>query len=378
MRNILEKYSPVLRQLLVIVSTLVVLLLLGGCQQKDPDVSASIPPTLSVPTAGDTFLSSGFKIRSEIKPKASVSSDPLIFEVYVDQEGDGAGLVGYRDNVYDVYLVARQVYVVVSDSVVAHISDLSAHMYPEELNVAGVEDLKPLGFAVLDDTVVSYSGGNSTIDMVSKYEKSVSKFDPVSISQFNNMTSAELLKHFFDNSGSYVEPAPSGTVSPERQSFYVNSAFGVTIHDQVYSLGDFCEPYTYFEGMIPQGMNTGEGYREDEKVIFIYVSYLSSDGSSTFMTTDGYVQAISTTSDFTFLDVIERGMSKDELEPLLGIGLKKDELESFTPIREGLTVEKSRVGYKLTYADMTIELEMDQKEKVLASITITNYLDFRS
>lgn len=368
-----------MKRLKGVAAVLLLLCVLTGCEQ---DTHNSVPPRPETPAptaAGDTFLSSGFKIRSEIKPKSSVSSDPIIFEVYVDGQGNGSGLVGYRDNVYDVYLVGREVYVVVTDGTAVHVTDLTAHMYPTSVSVTGAGDLKSLGFSMISDSVVNYTGGNDSVDMVSQYEKSISTFEPVAISQSNNMTCVELLKYFFDNANAgFVEPNVSESIPPERTSFYVNSAFGVTIHDTVYSLGDFCEPYTYFEGMIPQGINTNSGYREDEKVIFTYVSYLSRDGSSTFMMTDGYVQAISTTSDFTFLEVITRGMDSQELERLLGIGLKKDEIEEFVPIREGLIAEKSRSGLTCTYGDMTIELEVDSKTKTLAAITITNYLDFRS
>ncbi len=349
-----------------------------GCRE-DRLPESTLPATQSVSTAGMGFLSSGFKIRSEMKPKSSVSADPLIFEVYVDGDGDGAGLVGYKDTVYDVYMVANQVYVTISDESVVHVSDLLSHMIPSDVNVTSAVDLKSLGFAVLDNNVVSYMGGTDTMDIVSKYETSASVFEPVAISQSNNMTLDELIKYFSDKTSTdFVEPSAEVSESLDPQSFYVNSALGITVRDVVYSLGDYCNPYTYFESSVPAGITTREEYKEDEKVVFTYVFYISSDGNSTFMTTEGYVQAITTTSDFTFLDVIKRGMSDEELAKLLGVGLKKDELEQFRPIREDMSAVKAKSGYTVTIGDITAELEIDKTTRTLAAITITNYLEFRS
>lgn len=363
----------------VIMVLFAVLLVLSGCQKEQ---SPPTPPEVQGPTVlpeGDKFLTSGFKIKAEVKIKSSVSSDPLIFEVYVDKSGNGNGLVGYRDNVYDIYIVGDEVYVVVSGDTTVHITDITGHMIPHELLLSGATDLSAKGFTLLDGEVVTYTGGTGEVDMVTRYESSTSTFEPVSILQSNNMTSADLLHYFFKTlDTSYVEQPGEDEPNIERQSFYVNSDWGITIHDVTYSLGDFCEPYTYFEEMTPQGVNSTEDWREDVKVEIEYVSYISSDGMTNFMTTDGYVQAIATTSDFTFLDVLYRGMPVAELERLLGIGLKKDEVASFTPIREGMTATKINKGYRISYLDMTADLIVTDKNYGLRQVTLTNYLDFRS
>lgn len=351
---------------------------LSGCKGKDdtppaPEVQA--PPQVS---QGDKFMTSGYKIRSELKPRSNLSSDSLIFEVYVDAEGDGNGLVGFKDNTYDLHLVAGEVYVIAADDLTVHLTDINARMIPSDLGLSGVDDLKAKGFTILDGEVISYSGNTADMDIVTRFEASTSSFDPVAILQSNNMTSAELQKYFFQTiSTTYVEDPVDEDPPPARQSFYANTDFAVTIRGVDYSIGDFCEPYTYFEKAIPQGINTKDEMREDKKVSICYVSYISSDGMSSFMTTDGYVQAISTTSEFSFLDVIKRGMSTEDLEMLLGIGLKKGELESFKPIREGMTAEKKGKVYTIHYVDYTIELETGA-DKTVESLTITNYLDFRS
>lgn len=356
-------------------------LCLGLTSCKNATAGVTTPPEVQGPVEvkqGDKFLTSGFKIKAEMKSRESLSSDPLIFEVYVDGEGDGNGLVGYRDNVYDIYMVGGEVYVVVSSELTVHLTDVTSHMVPSSLSIAGAEDLKQSGFTLLDGEVISYTGATSEVDIVSRYELSTRNIDPVAILQSNNMTTSDLLKYFFRTvSTTYVEPTQKPEDEPQRQSYYVNSDFGVTILGIRYSIGDYCDPYTYFQESIPQGINSKDEWREDKKVVINYVSYISSDGMSAFMTTDGYVQAINTTSDFSFLDVIKRGMTSQELEPLLGIGLKKDALESFTPLREGLEAKKNGRNYTLTWGDYTVELETG-KDKTLESITITNYLDFRS
>lgn len=354
-------------------------LLLTACNRNnDPGSEPAEPDTTPTVSEGDTFLATGFKARTEIKIKNSVSSDSLIFEVYVDGSGNGNGLVGYRDNVYDVHLVSDQIYVVVSPDVVVHITDVSAHMVPTDLSLIGNNNLKSLGFSLLDGRVVSYTGGNASVDMVSKFESSVSTFEPVAISQSNNMTTGDLLKYFFEQTSTvYVEPGTPTEEELERQSYYVNSAYGIVIRDNTYSIGDFCAPYTYFEGATPQGMNEVEERREDEKVTFVYVSYISRDGSSTFVTTDGYVQSITTSSEFVFLDKFKKGMSDERVAKLLGVGLKKDEIASFTPVVEGLYGDKGGKGYVATLGDLSIEFTIGKKSKTLTAITITNYLDFR-
>lgn len=361
---------------LVLVFTLV--LSLSGCKREE---DTQPPPEVQAPvemSQGDKFLSSGYKIRAELKPRSNLSSDSLIFEVYVDSDGDGDGLVGFKDNTYDIYLVGGEVYVVASDDLTVHLTDINARMIPYDLKVAGVTDLKSVGFTVLDGEVISYTGSTSDVDIVTRYESSTSEFEPVSILQSNNMTAVDLQKYFFQTiSTTYVEGKEPVEEPPARQSFYANTDFAVTIRGVKYSIGDFCEPYTYFENAIPQGINTKEEMREDKRVEICYVSYISSDGISSFMTTDGYVQAISTTSEFSFLDVIKRGMDAKELEAILGIGLKKEDLVNFKPLREGMMATKGSKAYTVTYNDYTIELEIS-KEKTVEAITITNYLDFRS
>lgn len=351
---------------------------LTGCSGDDV---SSTPPEVQGPVElpeGDRFLKSGFKIKSEVKMKSSVSTDPLIFEVYVDSDGDGNGLVGYRDNVYDLYLVAEEVYVVVSSELTVHLTDITSHMVPKDLLLTGTKDLSTVGFTTLDGEVVSFTGATSEVDMVTRFEKSTSSFEPVSILQSNNMTSGDLLRYFFQNATTtYVEDTPKPEDELVRQSFYVNSDWAVTIRDKAYSLGDFCAPYTYFDSMVPQGINSQDEWREDKKVEINYVSYISSDGLTSFMTTDGYVQAISTTSAFTFLGEIKSGMSVADLEAILGIGLRKDDLANFQPLREGMTAYKNSKTYTIKYLDITVELVAD-KQTGLSQITITNYLDFRS
>lgn len=337
-------------------------------------------PPEPVISKGQIFMESGFKLRSEMLLKNSPTSYPLIFEVYVDGDGDGSGLVGYRDNVYDVYIVDHVVYIVVSGGITAHLTDINSHMIPASLNIYNANDLGALGFIYMNNVVASYGGGNDYVTITTKYESSSAQFEPVAITQSNSMTTRDLIKYFFEADDTvYTEdPDKETEKEPERQSFYLNNEFGIDIHGVRYSIGDYCSPYTYFEYLTPQGMGTKEDYKQDQLVTFTYVSYISSDGGTMFMTTDGYVQAISTTSRFTFLGKIKRGMTASDLEKILGIGLKGDAAKNFEPLIKGMKASKVNNNYKITYGNYTVELEMNTKSKTLAAITLTNYLDFRS
>ncbi len=355
----------------------------GNANTTEPTDDPSKHPVR--PKAGTVFMDTGFKIRSEIAPKGT-TEEPLVFEVYVDGEGDGAGLLGYGANTYQCYLVGGEIYVVTADRVTVHVTDIDAHMVPATLDVYSIDNMKANGFTVVDSIVTEYKGSTDDVNIVSRYEVSTAPYTPAAVSQTNSMTLLQMRDVYLEaseqNPGSV--PTPGGDngedTTPDRPSFYNNSSFGLTIHGAaVYSLGDYCNPYDYFEDMVPQGMIVKEDKRGDQAVSFLYVSYIGSDGNVTFVTTEGYVQAITTTCQFTFLDVIKKGMTQEELEALLGTKLKKEEdIAAFVPIVEGLTATQDKTNFSLTYGDIQIELECDSKLKTLQSITIANYLDFRS
>lgn len=370
----------------------------GSSSSSDSSNGSSTSSQISSQSPGYTFLHSGWKMRAELKTNTLSADYPLIFEAYVDAAGNGEGLVEYNDNVYQVYIVNDNIYIQTSTNNIVLIEDLTGHLLSSNSSVgnqivttndviAKASDLQPLGFTVANGKVISYTATTEEFSITTNYQSDVSTFETKSLSQSNQMKICDFLKYFYLDKGEqtpYTDPGSSNSSTSSSQtveapaSFYVKSNLGLTIRDTVYSIGDYCNPYDYFEGSTPQGMTTKQEWREDQLVNLTYVSYLSSDGESTFLTTDGYVQSINTTSDFSFLDVIKRDMTDTELKTLLGIDLRRSEKEKFKPILDGLTASKQNKGYTLKYKDMTITLNMNTKTKTLASITLSNYLDFRS
>lgn len=161
-----------------------------------------------------------------------------------------------------------------------------------------------------------------------------------------------------------------------KESFYNNSWLGVKIHGNTYSLGDYCNPSTYFEGATPEGITPSYAWNKDSKIELLHPSYISSDGRTVFMTTDGYVQSITTTSPFEFLG-IKYGISEADLKVLLGIGLRKADMETWKPIVEGLEATKGKSNtYIATYDDVTITFQISSKTKTCTGITVSQYIDF--
>ena len=164
--------------------------------------------------------------------------------------------------------------------------------------------------------------------------------------------------------------------SSDLESLYVDSPVGLTIHGKVYSITDYCNPDTYFEQQTPIGLVPEFAWNKDVRVELKHISYMSSDGKTEFMTTDGYVQAIATTSEFQWLDFY-KGMPMNDARALLGIGLSRAEAETFTPILEGLTGERGKNNNLIIhYGQLTVDLEIGSKTRTVDSITIRNYIDF--
>lgn len=370
------------KQIMLYVLILIFSTLAFGCGKKEEPISVENPviSQVNVPTQGETFLATGFKIKSTITPTSATTLDQLVFEVYVDGTGSGTGLVGYKDKVYDVVIVSDKVYIKMADSVAIQLSELAGHMYISQEDISKEKDLTSKGYSMLNNIVTNYKSSTSKFLIDSSYTVSDSTFDEVSIASGNSMTISEFIEYLITlNETGYVAGGDTKTeeaLEPEKGSFWNNSWLGVKIHDKTYSIGDFCNPSTYFEGLTPEGITPSYSYNGDNKVELRHITYQSSDGRTSFMTTEGYVQTISTSSDFEFLG-LKRGMSEADLKYKLGIGLKKAELEDWKPIVEGLETTKGKAGvYHVEYDKLSIDLKITGKEKVLGEITVTNYIDF--
>lgn len=351
-----------------------------GCSTNEPEPSAPIDPVSTpVSAEGSTFLATGYKIRMVVTPQTTATLDPLTFEVYVDSSGNGSGLLGYKDNVYDVIISGDKVYIQLSSNTIVSLSDITGHMIPASLSVANMQSLSDNGFTMVDGNVAAYKSNIDGLLFDGAYQVSDSTFDAIPVSDANSMTISSLVTTVFNaETPDVVTGDESGedTSAEEKESYYVESPVGIKIHDVTYSITDFCNPNTYFEGQTPVGLVPEYGWNKDVRVELLHISYTSSDGRTEVMTTDGYVQALSTTSEFSWLD-LHSGMDTKEVQAKLGIGLKKDELSSFVPMIEGLTAAKGKSNtFACQYGTLSIQLTVDSKTKVLSGITISNYLDF--
>lgn len=351
-------------------------LVLVGCKQN-PAPGVSDEPAVT-PISSDSFVSTGYKIKATITPQILSTFDPLVFEVYVDGAGNGSGLCGFKDGVYQTYITGNKVFVQVDSNVIVSLSDITGHMIPSSLNLASVSSMEDAGFTVLDGKVSAYNYNNGQIIMNVIYQENPASFEATSLSAGNNMNCISLINYILDyEKTAYIQPdVTSPDVVEERESFYNDAEFGVTIRGVKYSVGDYCNPKTYFEGATPEGIMPSYSWNEDKKVELTHVSYISSDGRSEFVLTDGYVQTIYTTSDFKFLEIY-KGMSTVDLKSLLGLSLRKADRENFTPMIEGLEVKTSSAnGYILSLGNLTVTIQVNNKDKVVSSLQIENYLDF--
>lgn len=346
-----------------------------GSHTDAPGVTQAVVATLS----GSMFYQQGYQIKMGITPKGAKAADILTFEVYVDGTGTGKGLLGYKDKVYTVHIQNDDVYVLMNAGAIVKLSDLDGHMVPGSSNLVSVQDIQEAGFTVADlkatalqyeDAVARYSGVYASSDLT--HEK-------IAIASENVMSLSAFIDYSLTSGqGGFVDPTPgvSETLPIEKESVYLNDSLGVNIHGHVYSVGDYCNTRTYFEGLTPEGILSSVEYNEDRRVELQTVTYASSDGRTAFMTTDNYVQTVSTTCPFTWYKVSSSTTEKD-LKYLLGISLSREEQESWTPMLPDITeVSYGSSGYVIKYGEKTVTLGIDRKTSLVNSIVIENYLAF--
>lgn len=372
------------KRLLLVSSALMMTLNLTGCNKGPANVMENpSQPQVETPSIkeGEVFYSTGYKIKSTITPQTASTLDPLIFEVYVDSNGCGKGLLGYKDTVCDVIISDNKVYVKVADNVVIQLTDIDGHIVPISLDAFSATSLESLGFAKLDGSINGFKYSTSAYIMDTSYQESDAEFERSIIAAGNTMDIPKLVSYILDTSqaGNLQGQDSGNSAGAEKASFWNNSALGVQIHDQIYSIGDYCNPTTYFEEIVPESLAPSYAYSGDTKVELKHINYQSSDGRTSFMTTDGYVQAITTSSPFKFLS-FEYGMSQADVQYLLGIKLKKEQQEGWKPVLGGLIVNTKQTGasktYVATYKDYTFTFYFDRQTKTLNGLSITNYIDF--
>ena len=359
----MKYFKCIICMVLIMASTTV----MGSCRKQEPIIEQTPVPT--------TFNSTGYKIKSTWSPLIPMEFSEITFEVYVDSVGSGTGLVSFDDKVYDVILSGNKPYIEIQSGIYVGLTDVTGHMLPAGIDTSTHSKMQSIGFSFVEDRVVAYENATDTYDISSSYEESNITFESVAVSQNNSMTLEQLCEVISaTQTATMSTPNPEETASTEKASFYNESNTGVEINGVVYSIGDYCNPSTYFEHKTPEGIVPSYEYNADRKVEMLHVSYISSDGNTTFVTTDGYVQSINTTSNFEFLKFY-KGMTEDELNYILGFNLSKDEKETWKPI-SGVEAARKGKTYTLAIGTLTATLEVGTKSKTLESITLKEYLDF--
>lgn len=351
---------------------------LAGCSGKSPPAQSDNPAIVQTQQElGDVFLESNLKIKSTITDLNATPSRSITFELYVDSEGDGSGLLGFGETLCDVIVSNNNLYVVVDANNVVQVTDLTGRMVPTTLNLAGQGDLTAIGFTVRDGTPLSYDGKDGNLIINTVFGISTNTFDPQSVTASNSFTLTGTLDYIVEyNAAKKATAEQADEGKPEVVDFYNNSKYGVTIDGTVYSLGDTCNPSTYFRGATPEGLVTSTEYKEDTRVDFQHVSYLSPDGRTVFTVTDNYVQAIQSTANFEFLG-IARGADFKALKKQLGFSLTKKDLETWEPIDEDIVPVSSKSKcHAIQLGDYYIEFRSTDNQ-TLSEIYVEQLLDFK-
>ena len=355
----------------------------SGCfthNESNPgEASSDLPPAQE---DNVNFSNSGFKIRMTITSPRVKSDEALVFEIYVDKSGCGRGLLGFKDDVYDLIISEDKVYVRVENNLFIYLNEITGHMISSSISVNSETKLSDLGFEYVTGEVFKYNRTVGELSFDGVFQVNDDTFEHILISDDNPMT----IEVFINTVSSADIQSPSedvedtgddsnSTGEEDNDSYYVNSNTGIEVHGKVYSITDYCNTSTYFEGQTPEGIVPEYILREDSRVELLHISYISTDGKFKVATTDGYVQAISTTTSFNWLG-LSSGMNREELERKLGINLKKGDADNYVPVIDGITAKKSKDnGYICEYGNLTIALKMDSATKTLCGITISNYLE---
>lgn len=352
---------------------------LCGCGPTGTTEGQSAAPQATAVSSGylgDVFLESNLKIQSTITDTSISPNRSCTVELYVDGDGNGQGLVGFGDVVLDMRVVNDMLYIVVDQSTVVGITDVTGRLVLSDTQLAGYDDLATLGFT-LDPlgNPIQYAARRGNTNIETRFAQSVNTFDTTSIVATTTMGFSDAIVYIMD----YLDSQQVSVETPEQEmevnDFYIKSRYGVTIDETVFSIGDTCNPSTYFNGLTPEGLLDSYTYRQDERVDFTNASYISNTGRTVFTLMGNYVQAIQTTADFEFLG-ITKGISDADLKYALGYKLTTKQQETWQAIDPELVVTGNKgQTYYCTAGNLYIEFRCTKN--VLTEIYIEQSLDFK-
>lgn len=349
--------------------------MLVGCSSFGVSEPAESIPVTPDTTLGDAVLNACLKIKSTITDTSVNPSRTATVELYVDNEGDGQGLLGFGDILCDVKVVDDVLYVLVDDTTVVAVNNITGRLILTSTSLTGEGDLTSKGFILSDGNPVEYNAKQGTLVVNTRYAQSTAMLETARVATETVMSFEDMIEYVIDYNTDSQIPVDNTAENPEVTDFYLASKYGVQIEGSTYSIGDTCNVATYFNSLTPEGLLNSSEYKEDERVDFVHASYVSTTGRTVFVITSNYVQAIQSNADFSFLG-LTKGMDAKALKAALGWKLSNRELEAFQPIDDKLEVTAFNHNiYYCTAGNLNVELRLDKSG--LSEIYIEQRLDFK-
>lgn len=343
--------------------------------------------TKSMEVAKTEFCSHAQKIRAKLTNRETGTE--AIFEGYIDASGNGKGLIEVGDVIRDVNIANNRLLLNVFNMTYS-VEDIGPYFSFDTL-----DDLESTVDQIILESgkISSVSGTYGGVIYNVRYEESDKTFDKVVLTIDKSISTSDFLELLALANAEKSETSSAvgllaektekesedEIVEDDEPSFYLKSPLGVTIDGKVYSIGDKINKDDYYKSFVPEGISYDYVWDSNEKLETRTVSYLDTTGKVSFMTLDSIVFELSTTTDFSFLKLY-KGQDVKEVKALLGVGLNKKALESFTPMYSGLEVTHTsgkEISCKLD--SMTIKLGI--KNNALYSIFISQdrgYLHYDS
>lgn len=348
---------------------LVSVILLTSCGVRQPKESPE-PTEVYIPK-GTQFLQTPMRVQTVVTDVSASTLRTVKTNIYIDENSNGEGTLTLGDYEFNLVVSQNIVYIEVGDSFV-ELVDFDGRMIPNTVEVEGKDDLTVYGFEINADTVMSLSTRKGYLMVDSKYSLSATKFNQTEVLPSQRLELEDAIVYLMD----YITELEAKQ-EPEEVVVdnYIGSRYGVKVNGVTYSVGDICNPDSYFGGARPEGLLESSTYKEDTRVDFLNVSYLTSTGRIVFVLIGNEVQGIRANCDFNFLG-IEKGIDEQDLRAKLGYMLSRREMEEFEPIDSKLkVVEYKSNTYYCTAENLNIEFRI--QSGVLNEIYVERQLDFK-
>lgn len=371
----------------------------GG--EPAPDLSGS-PNTSADSTSGDSSVidssmsgvfepapatvSDFFRIPLKIKCNAvDASTNPsrsITLELYLDGNGNGEGLIGFGETVLNIVASDDKLYILVDPTHPVYITDITPRCYFSTIVASDIGDLVGTGFSFVSEFPAEFRGAQGDLTLYTKYAKSENTYTAKRVSDDVSMTLVDAVNYAIEFNGTNESKQPANTfdqiigdaLTETVQTVYVESEYGIEIDGKVYSIGDTCNLDDYMDELLPSGILNSYDYKEDKRVEFTHVSYVSASGNTTVTLLNNYVQAIKTDTNFDFCG-FKPGMSAKDVKSALGYKLSAKEYSSETIFNENILVDYYKNNTYYCHVG-NIEIEFRINKTGLYEIYIAQMLEF--